>query len=131
MVDLNGSKKTVLLVEDYAPNVLVAKSFVEQFGYECDVVHTGTDAVEAVKERDNYAAILMDVQMHGMNGLEATQNIRKLEQDESRTPIHIIGMTAHALAGDRQQCIDAGMNDYIAKPFDPDMLEQKLQAAHN
>jgi CheY-like chemotaxis protein len=69
----------------------------------------------------------MDVQMHGMDGLETTRHIR---EDESQGgPRHtIIGVTAHALAGDRERCLAAGMDDYISKPVLPDILAQKLRA---
>ena len=70
--------------------------------------------------------ILMDVQMQGMNGLEATRFIREYESggNVKRTPI--IGMTAYALSGDRDRCLTAGMDDYIAKPFNPDDLYEKI-----
>ncbi len=116
----------VLLVEDYAANVLVATTFLEGFGYQCDVASNGIEAIEMART-GNYFAILMDVQMHGMNGFEATSLIREYEKQQGLTPIPIIGMTAHALAGDRERCLSAGMSDYIAKPFNPDELKEKLE----
>lgn len=115
----------VLLVEDYEPNVLVARAFLEQFGYAVEVATNGMEAVELVKA-GAYAAALMDVQMHGMNGLEATQFIRAFEAREGRARLPIIGMTAHALAGDRERCLQAGMDEYISKPVLPDILALKL-----
>ena len=115
----------VLLVEDYAPNVLVATTFLEQFGYRVDVANNGMEAVEMTRA-SQYVAVLMDVQMHGMNGLEATQIIRAYEMQQNTPRLAIIGMTAHALAGDRERCLGAGMDEYIAKPFNPDELEQLL-----
>lgn len=112
-------------MEDYAPNVLVASTFLEGFGYEVDVAQNGLDAVELIKT-NTYIATLMDVQMDGMNGLDATQVIRAHEKQNNKVPTCIIGMTAHALLGDRERCIAAGMDDYIAKPFNPDMLEEML-----
>jgi len=117
----------VLLVEDYAPNVLVATTFLDMFGYAYEVANNGVEALERVRG-EAYHAVLMDVQMHEMDGLETTRRIRRMEQEEGRAPLHIIGMTAHALAGDRERCIEAGMDDYLTKPFDPDMLERKLAA---
>ena len=115
----------VLLVEDYAPNILVATTFLEQFGYAYHTANNGHEALE--KTRDNtYVAALMDVQMHGMNGFEATSKIRLQEAEHGRPRLPIIGMTAHALAGDRERCFEAGMDDYIAKPFNPDELQRKL-----
>ncbi len=65
--------------------------------------------------------------MHGMNGLEATARIRAWEQQQGGRRLPIIGMTAHALAGDRERCIAAGMDDYLAKPFSPESLEDILE----
>lgn len=120
----NNSLK-VLLVEDYAPNIMVARLFLEEFGYNVDVANNGIEALEKVKQ-NLYALVLMDVQMHGMNGFEATQKIREWETASRRKPIAIIGMTAHALAGDRERCLAVGMDDYIPKPFDPALLRQML-----
>ncbi len=119
-------KKRVLLVEDYAPNILVAGSFLEEFGYEWDSAKSGGEAVEKVMA-GKFAAILMDVQMFGMNGLEATRLIRSYEQEKGLSRVPIIGMTAHALSGDRERCIGVGMDDYISKPFNPDELQDKLE----
>jgi PAS domain S-box-containing protein len=119
-------EQTILIVEDYAPNILVASAFLDEFGYRHDVARNGMEAIEKIKNND-YAAALMDVQMHGMNGLEATHLIRQREKQYSGNRLPIIGMTAHAMAGDRERCLAAGMDDYITKPFDPDMLRQKLK----
>jgi PAS domain S-box-containing protein len=115
----------ILLVEDYAPNVLVAGTFLDQFGYAYDVVGNGLDAIDRIKQQA-YFAVLMDVQMHGMNGLEATQYIRAWEKQQGKPRTPIIGMTAHALAGDRERCLSVGMDDYIPKPFNPDELRSLL-----
>ena len=120
------NKPLVLLVEDYAPNVMVAQTFLEQFGYDSDVANDGSEAVEKIKT-GNYAAILMDVQMPGMNGLEATQRVRDYESKEQKLRVPIIGMTAHALAGDRERCLGVGMDGYISKPFNPDELEKIIK----
>ncbi|MBX7147310.1 MAG: response regulator [Alphaproteobacteria bacterium] len=116
----------ILLVEDYAANVLVAKTFLEQFGYVCEVASNGIEAIEKVR-KGSFAAILMDIQMHGMDGLEATKFIREYEEYKQLPHLPIIGMTAHALSGDRERCLAAGMNDYIAKPFNPKELEKMLE----
>ncbi len=117
----------ILLVEDYDPNILVATLFLEQFGYTCDVAKNGREALEKIAYyRDSYIVVLMDVQMHDMNGFETTKIIREQEKKKSFSRLPIIGMTAHALAGDRERCIDVGMDDYISKPFDPGELREKL-----
>jgi PAS domain S-box-containing protein len=116
----------VLLVEDYEPNILVATTFLEDFGYNVDIARNGLEAFESVK-RTRYVAVLMDVQMHGMNGLDATRLIRQWEETEDKPRVRIIGMTAHALAGDRERCLSVGMDDYVAKPFRPEELRRKIE----
>ena len=120
----NKNLGRILLVEDYSPNVLVAGRFLEEFGYVYDVASDGLQAIQRFKDQ-KYAAVLMDVQMPEMNGFEATKSIRKLEPGNNKTPI--IGMTAHALKGDKERCLDAGMNDYICKPFNSEELRSKLE----
>ncbi|MGZ9097337.1 MAG: PAS domain S-box protein [Micavibrio sp.] len=116
----------ILLVEDYPPNVLVAGTFLEQFGYPYDVATNGREALEKIAHND-YSAVLMDVQMQEMNGYEATQLIRQREKRRNLPETYIIGMTAHALVGDRDRCLECGMNDYLAKPFNPEDLQKKLE----
>ena len=118
-------KSHVLLVEDYEPNVLVAKTFLEEFNYIVSVATNGQEAFNMIKS-GNFMVVLMDVQMHGINGLDATKMIREYEKQHGKSPTPIIGMTAHALAGDRERCISAGMDDYIAKPFNPEELRSKI-----
>lgn len=117
----------ILLVEDYDPNVLVAGTFLEEFGYTYDVASDGQQAFEKFSNH-NYAAILMDVQMPNKNGFEATKSIRDFEKTNNKLRLPIIGMTAHALTGDRERCIEAGMDDYICKPFNADELKSKLKS---
>ncbi len=116
----------ILLVEDYAPNVLVATSLLEDLGYACDVATDGEQAI-AQYQAGKHKLVLMDVQMPGMDGLEATQRIRAYEKEAGRARTPIVAMTAHALASDRERCLAVGMDDYIAKPFDPDMLQEKIR----
>ncbi|EGF90837.1 histidine kinase-, DNA gyrase B-, and HSP90-like ATPase family protein [Asticcacaulis biprosthecium C19] len=121
------AKPAILLVEDYEPNVLVASTLLGMFGYEVEVAENGRIAVEKVG-RGHYSAVLMDVQMPEMDGYAATRAIRDHEQAAGVPPVPIIGMTAHALGGTRDLCLEAGMNDYISKPFVPADLEKKLVA---
>jgi len=116
----------ILLVEDYQPNVLVAGILLEEFGYSYDVASNGELAVQKIAAK-NYDAILMDVQMPRMNGLEATRLIRNIERQQDRPHQPIIGMTAHAFSGDRARCMESGMDDYICKPFSADELQTKLK----
>lgn len=115
----------VLLVEDYPANVLVATTYLEMFGYECDVASNGEEAVSKAKE-GGYFAILMDIEMEGMNGLDATRAIRAHEAEQGLKPVYIVGMTAHAGSSHREKCREAGMDDYFPKPFNPDDFEDKL-----
>jgi len=122
---LARGQSKVLVVEDHPPNVLVATSFLETFGYIAEIAGNGIEAVESVRAAP-YDLILMDVQMPGMDGYDATRNIRAFEKEAGRKPAHIIGMTAHAFLADRERCLAAGMDDYIAKPFDPEEFKAKL-----
>ena len=119
------SRPVVLIVEDYAPNVLVAQSYLDTLGFRSDVADSGIEAIEK-RKRSDYHAILMDVQMPGMNGFEATHLIREFERREGLDAIPIIGVTAHALAGDRERCLAAGMDEYLSKPFAPAELNAKV-----
>ncbi|MFY9288899.1 MAG: ATP-binding protein [Alphaproteobacteria bacterium] len=116
----------VLIVEDYAPNIMVATLMLEHLGYHAEVAKSGIEAIRKIESRTSpYTAILMDVQMQDMDGFEATRRIREIEKQKGFQH-YIIGVTAHALAGDRDKCIDAGMNDYMSKPIHPELLAQKL-----
>jgi CheY-like chemotaxis protein len=103
----------ILLAEDNAINQKVALRILERLGYRADVAANGLEVIQAVK-RQRYDVILMDVQMPEMDGLEATRQICSELPKEERP--RIVGMTAHALAGDRESCQAAGMQDYISKP---------------
>ena len=118
-------QKLILLVEDYPANILVATTMLEKFGYAFEVATDGLTAVSLVKTK-SYDAVLMDIQMQGMDGYEATRAIRVYEQQQNRRPLPIIAMTAHALTGDKEKCLQAGMDDYISKPFNPSELQKKL-----
>ncbi|WP_432471324.1 transporter substrate-binding domain-containing protein [Amphritea sp. HPY] len=109
----------ILLVEDNKINQQVALELLENAGLEVDIASNGREALAMVKDRA-YEAILMDIQMPEMGGIEATKAIRSLDSVNQQVPI--IAMTAHAMAGDREKSIDAGMNDHITKPIDPDNL---------
>lgn len=115
----------ILLVEDNSANALVAGLFLEQMGYAHDQAENGREAVEAY-ETGRYGLILMDLQMPEMDGYEATRRIRQIEAETGKTPVPIVALTAHALSGDREACLAAGMDDYMSKPFKPEELRACL-----
>ena len=121
----NAAMRPILLVEDYEPNVLVATSMFNNFGYRYEVTRNGQEAVERFVS-GKYSIVLMDVEMPLMDGYATTRNIRGIEKSTASPAIAIIAMTAHAMKGDREKCLAAGMNDYIAKPFSPHQLQAVL-----
>jgi two-component system sensor histidine kinase/response regulator len=114
-----ASRARVLVVEDNSVNQLVALGQIQRLGHECVVAASGLEALEVIRE-DPFDLILMDCQMPGMDGYEATRRIRQMEGAVSQTPV--IAITAHALPGEREKCLAAGMNDYLAKPVSLEQL---------
>ncbi len=108
----------ILLVEDNAINRQVAMELLKQAGLVVSLANNGKEAVDLVA-RMHFDAVLMDIHMPVMDGYEATRLIREMPGQES---LPIIAMTANAMAGDREKCLAAGMNDHVAKPIDPDLL---------
>ncbi len=116
---------TVLVAEDNKVNQIVAKSMLEKMGLHVEFAQNGALAVEAARQL-RYDLILMDWQMPEMDGLEAAAKIRAVEKELGRPPTPIIALTAHALKGDREQCLAAGMNDYLSKPLKKRELIEKV-----
>jgi signal transduction histidine kinase/two-component SAPR family response regulator/HPt (histidine-containing phosphotransfer) domain-containing protein len=113
----------ILLCDDNAINLKVAARIVQQLGYKPDMASSGQEALEAL-ERRHYDLVFMDVMMPEMDGLEATRSIRERQKNSAAHPnfgsrILVIAMTAHAMQSDREKCLDAGMDDYLAKPIRP------------
>lgn len=119
---LKGVK--ILLAEDNVVNQKVMKRFLERWEMDMKVVNNGREALEAIKE-SNFDVVLMDLQMPEMDGYEATEKIRKLD-DPYKRKVPIIALTAAALKEVREHVYAAGMNDFVTKPFNPADLEQKL-----
>ena len=116
----------ILLAEDNSTNQLVALKILEKLGYRADIVANGREAIDALT-RTTYDLVLMDCQMPEMDGFEASRRIRRGEAGASRSGIPIIALTAYAMKGDRERCLGAGMNDYLAKPIQPEALAGILE----
>jgi two-component system sensor histidine kinase/response regulator len=116
----------ILLAEDNIINQTVALAFLEKLGYRADVVANGQEVLHAL-ERIPYDLVFMDCQMPEMDGFEATAVIRRPDSPVLNHDIPIIAMTAYAMKGDREKCIAAGMNDYLAKPIQAEKLAEALE----
>ncbi len=115
----------ILLAEDNITNQQVAMGILAKLGLHADAVGDGAEAVAAL-ERVTYDLVLMDVQMPEMDGFEATGRIRDPESAVLNHSIPIVAMTAHAMQGDRERCLEAGMDDYVTKPISPEALAEAL-----
>ena len=113
----------VLLAEDNKINQQVAEELLAQAGLKVTIANNGREAVEILEDKNEFEAVLMDMQMPEMDGYEATRTIRKKPEFAD---LPIIAMTANVMAGDREKCLEAGMNDHVAKPIEPDKLFKTL-----
>ncbi|MDX1694500.1 MAG: response regulator [Ketobacteraceae bacterium] len=119
----------ILMAEDNPINQEVARGMIEDIGLTSDAVSNGVEVLQSLehaRQTQPYTLVLMDCQMPEMDGFEATRAIRNGEAGEYYRTIPVIAMTANAMKGDRERCLAAGMNDYIAKPVDMDVLEKVL-----
>ncbi len=120
------ARQYILLAEDSPVNQMVAKGILEKMGHQVDMVDNGLQAIDALKKTD-YDLVLMDCQMPEMDGYRATIMIRDPKSNVLNHAIPIIAMTAHAMTGDREKCLQVGMNDYISKPFKVAQLRDIIQ----
>jgi CheY-like chemotaxis protein len=121
----SGQAVTILVAEDNDVNQMVVEQILETTGHSFAIVADGRQALDMFHKLKP-KLVLMDVSMPNMNGLEATRAIRDAET-ETGGHVPIIGLTAHALKGDREMCLEAGMNDYMSKPISPDKLTAKIE----
>lgn len=116
----------VLLVEDNKTNQVVANSMLKKLGYRTDIAVNGFECIEALKKKE-YSVVLMDCQMPDKDGFQTTEEIRSGNSGVINPGILIIALTAHAMEGDREKCIKAGMNDYISKPISIKEIDELLK----
>jgi len=116
----------ILLVEDNVLNQKIVSFNLKKYNFTVTAVTNGQDAIEAVKS-NNYRLILMDLMLPGMNGYEITGEIRKYETEKGvENQVPIIAITANTLDNDREKCFEAGMNEYLSKPFTAEQLLEKV-----
>jgi two-component system, sensor histidine kinase and response regulator len=116
----------ILLAEDNVVNQRLAVGLLEKDGHQLTIANDGQKALDLVSSGEEFDVVLMDIQMPNLDGLAATQAIRKWESENERQPIPIIAMTAHAMRGDREKCLEVGMNDYLSKPIRIQELRSRL-----
>jgi len=125
VADERRHKIRILVAEDNPVNQVVAAKTLEKFGYRADAVANGLEVIQAL-EATPYDLVLMDVQMPEMDGLEATKKIRDPNSPVRNHAIPIVAMTASAMKSDREECLQAGMDDYVSKPVSPKELQEVL-----
>ncbi len=116
----------ILLVEDNSINQAVAECILDEYGLQTDIANNGIEAIDMLRKCSEYQLILMDCQMPEMDGFQTTHNIRIGRAGSLNQNISIIAMTANAMQGDSERCLEAGMDDYLSKPIDPELLLDKL-----
>jgi Amt family ammonium transporter len=126
-------RSRILLAEDNEINQSLIDAILKKAGYRCDIVPDGQQAVERLLQK-RYDLVLMDCHMPEMDGFEATRLIRESEKaglltSRRQGPIPIIALTANAMSGDRERCLEAGMTDYLSKPFNPDRVIQLIDSS--
>jgi CheY-like chemotaxis protein len=116
----------VLLVEDNPINQMVAQKMLEKVGLKAKLANNGVEALQCLQD-DVFDLVLMDCQMPEMDGFDATREIRKLKiKALNQKPLPVVAMTANVMSGDRERCLEVGMNDYIGKPVQREQLESIL-----
>lgn len=125
-MSLSNRELKILLAEDNLVNQKVATSLLKKQGYVSKVANNGREAI-SLWQQEEFDLVLMDIQMPEMSGFEATQRIRELEKTKG-DHIPIIAVTAHAMKGDREKCIESGMDHYVTKPINPQKLFEAIES---
>lgn len=120
------SSMKILVAEDNVVNQKVAQAMFKFLGCEVVIANNGEEALNACKDGD-FDMVFMDCQMPVMDGYQACGAIREWEQSVNAPRIPIVALTANATEGDREKCLDAGMDDYLAKPFSGDQIQEKVE----
>lgn len=118
------SKKNILIIDDDPRNIFALKAVLHSRSFDCQSVLSAEEGLKILQGNDHFDAVLLDMMMPDMDGYEALTEIRKIE---TRKSIFIIAVTAQAMVGDRQKCLDKGADGYISKPIDIDKLTALLQ----
>jgi CheY-like chemotaxis protein len=123
-----GGSLRILVAEDNAVNQKLATALLKKLGHQVIIAEDGRKALEAV-ESGPLDLAFMDVQMPGMDGFEATRELRRREKARGRRRLPVIAVTAYAMTGDRERCLEAGMDDYVSKPLRPRALQEAIAGA--
>lgn len=126
LIDADLSTLKILLVEDNLVNQMITKALLDKMSADVDVASNGLESLECMKAQA-YDLVLMDCQMPVMDGYTATKQWRAIEIERALTPVTIIALTAHAMDGDKERCLQAGMDDYLVKPVKQLVLAQVLR----
>ena len=127
IIETKKQFRRILIVEDMETNRLTAKALIGNQGYKTDEAKNGLEALEKY-QKNHYDLILMDCQMPVMDGFEATRRIREDEKSRNLAHVPIVAMTGNAFDSDRQKCFEAGMDDFISKPVEPEILARKISS---
>ena len=114
----------ILLIEDNQINQKMTRSLLMRRSHQVSIANNGFEGIQMASQ-EKYDLLLVDIQMPGMDGFEVAQSLRLVKGPNQQTPI--IALTAHALPGDRQRCLDAGMDDYLTKPIDPQKMFEMIE----
>ena len=110
-------------MDDYQGNIVVMCAYLEELGYSVTIARNGREAIDALS-KENFGIVFMDVQMPIMDGHEATRSIRESQRKGKMPQVPIIGLTASAMADDREKCLASGMDDYLSKPVNSERLRE-------